>query len=193
LTVNEGNAPGSGVIGPMISKESLERVHRIIQKSVEQGAELVLDGRGVKVEGYPDGNFVGPTILSNVQPHMECYHEEIFGPVLVCVKVDTLDDAIALTNANPYGNGCAIFTKSGAAARKYQYEIDCGQVGINVPIPVPLPMFSFTGSRASHVGPGHFYGKQGVNFYTQIKTITSKWNEDATTGIAASMPILGKK
>ena len=118
---------------------------------------------------------------------------------MVCLKVDTLDEAIALTNANPYGNGCAIFTKSGAAARKFQHEIDVGQVGVNVPIPVPLPMFSFTGSRASIRGDLNFYGKRGVQFFTQIKTITAKWDDDEMSaapeaaGSFGAMPTLGQK
>jgi len=188
-----GSDPTAG-LGPVISVDSKERIERLIQSGVDQGADLVLDGRNAQVEGYPDGNFVNPTVISNVTTEMDCYTEEIFGPVLSCIKVDSLDEAITITNSNPYGNGCAIFTKSGAAARKYQYEVDVGQVGVNVPIPVPLPFFSFTGSRASHRGPGHFYGKEGINFFTQIKTITSKWSDDdANLGIQAAMPLLGKK
>jgi malonate-semialdehyde dehydrogenase (acetylating)/methylmalonate-semialdehyde dehydrogenase len=192
MSCGEGSNTASD-LGPLISKESKARVLRLIQSGVDQGAELVLDGRDVNVDGFPEGNFVKPTILSNVTADMECYTEEIFGPVLVCVKVDTLDEAIEFTNNNPYGNGCAIFTKSGSAARKFQYDVDCGQVGINVPIPVPLPMFSFTGSRASHRGPGHFYGKEGVNFFTQIKTVTSKWDDSVVSEIQATMPLLGKQ
>jgi malonate-semialdehyde dehydrogenase (acetylating)/methylmalonate-semialdehyde dehydrogenase len=181
-------------LGPLISKQSKHRANDIIAASVEAGAELVLDGRNVTVDGFPDGNFVGPTILSGVTPDMPCYSEEIFGPVLCCVTVDTLDEAIELTNSNAYGNGCAIFTQSGAAARKYEHEIDCGQVGVNVPIPVPLPMFSFTGSRASYLGAGHFYGKEGIRFFTQIKTITSSWKYGLIESkLSAAMPVLGQK
>ncbi|KAJ1420997.1 Aldehyde/histidinol dehydrogenase [Ochromonadaceae sp. CCMP2298] len=124
------------------------------------------------------------------------YSEEIFGPVLVALAVDTLEEAIEFTNNSKYGNGCAIFTSSGAAARKFQHEIDVGQVGINVPIPVPLPFFSFTGSRGSIQGDLHFFGKQGAMFYTQTKTITAMWDykPEAVTGNAAmSMPTLGGK
>jgi len=110
---------------------------------------------------------------------MEIYREEVFGPVLICLEVDSLDEAIKIINKNPYGNGTAIFTRSGAAARKFQHEVDCGQIGINVPIPVPLPFFSFTGSRASIRGDLNFYGKTGVHFYTALKTITSSWKEDS--------------
>jgi len=193
LKVTQGAVTGAD-LGPLISKQAKERVERLIQSGIDQGAKCVLDGRGLKVAEYPSGNFIGPTILTNVTPDMECYKEEIFGPVLVCVNADTLDDAIRLINKNPYGNGTAIFTKSGAAARKYQHEIDVGQVGVNLPIPVPLPFFSFTGSRGSFVGSTHFYGKQGVTFYTQTKTITSMWKEDdISLGVATHMPLLGQE
>jgi len=179
----------------LISQESKARVEHLISSGVSEGADLVLDGRNPNIEDYPDGNFVNPSILSNITEDMECYREEIFGPVLLCKSVDTMEDAIKFTNSNPYGNGCAIFTTNGAAARKYQHDIDCGQVGVNIPIPVPLPMFSFTGSRGSFRGGGHFYGKEGVNFFTQIKTITSSWKMSHSSGgkVQATMPLLGKK
>jgi malonate-semialdehyde dehydrogenase (acetylating)/methylmalonate-semialdehyde dehydrogenase len=180
-------------IGPMITRAARDRAVDLIASAEKEGAKLVLDGRGVKVEGHEAGNWLGPTIITGVTPSMTCYKEEIFGPALVILTVDTLEEAIQLINANPYGNGTAIFTGSGAAARKFQHEIDVGQIGINVPIPVPLPFFSFTGSRASIRGDVHFYGKQGVSFYTQTKTITSNWNPKfANTGATVNMPILGK-
>ena len=159
---------------------------------VNEGAKLLLDGRGIKVPGYEKGNFVGPTILSSVTPDMKCYTEEIFGPVLVCLEADTLEEAVEIINKNPYGNGTAIFTNSGSAARKFQEEVDVGQIGVNVPIPVPLPMFSFTGSRGSIQGDLNFYGKTGVQFYTSIKTVTSLWrSEDVISSQAAvNMPTL---
>ncbi|KAG0304729.1 hypothetical protein BGZ98_005107 [Dissophora globulifera] len=175
-------------LGPVISKESKARVERLIESGVEEGADLVLDGRGIKVQNYENGNFIGPTILTNVKPNMECYREEIFGPVLVCLNADTLDDAIELINKNPYGNGTAIFTQKGATARKFTQEIDVGQVGINVPIPVPLPMFSFTGSRGSIRGDVNFYGKAGINFYTSTKSVTALWrHQDAEDHSKVSM------
>lgn len=131
--------------------------------------------------GYPQGNFIGPTIFSDVTTDMTVYRTEIFGPVLVTLNVATLDEAIALVNRNPFGNGVGLFTSSGAAARKFQSEIDVGQVGINIPIPVPVPFFSFTGSRGSKLGDLGPYGKQVVQFYTQTKTITARWFDDATT------------
>jgi len=144
----------------------------------------VLDGRGYKLAKYPNGNFVGPTIISDVKPEMECYKEEIFGPVLVCLTADTLDEGIELINNNDYGNGTAIFTTSGGAAERFRRNIEAGQVGINVPIPVPLPMFSFTGNKKSVAGGGAstFYGKPGVNFYTQQKTVTAKWSSAQVAG-----------
>lgn len=139
LKVSAGHEPGTDV-GPVISPQSKQRILDLIQSGVDEGAKLVLDGRGVTVEKYKNGNFVGPTILTEVTPSMKCYQEEIFGPVLVCLSAETLDDAIEIINKNRYGNGTAIFTSNGATARKFVNEIDCGQVGVNVPIPVPLPM-----------------------------------------------------
>lgn len=189
--------PGPGKtnpdLGPMISKDALARAVRLIDSAEKEGAKIVLDGRGCTVEGHPNGNWLGPTIITDVKPNMQCYTEEIFAPALIVLQVETLEDAIKMINNNPYGNGTAIFTSSGIAARKFQHEVDAGQVGINVPIPVPLPFFSFTGSRASIRGDINFYGKQGVQFYTQTKTISSNWNPKfQNTGATVNMPILGK-
>lgn len=179
-------------LGPVISPEAKKRIEDIIASAEEEGATILLDGRGKKPEKYPNGNWVGPTIIANVKPHMRCYTEEIFGPVLVCLNVETIDDAIELINKNEYGNGTAIFTRSGATAGRFQREIEAGQVGINVPIPVPLPMFSFTGNKKSVAGGGAntFYGKPGLQFYTQQKTVTSLWrSEDAVaTKASVNMP-----
>jgi malonate-semialdehyde dehydrogenase (acetylating)/methylmalonate-semialdehyde dehydrogenase len=190
LKVNVGTEKGADV-GPVISKQAKERIESMIASGVEQGAKLDLDGRGVKVAGYENGNFIGPTIFSGVKPDMTIYTDEIFGPVLVIVSVASLDEAIALVNANPYGNGTGIFTQSGAVARKFQNEIDVGQVGINVPIPVPVPYFSFTGSRGSKLGDLGPYGKQVVQFYTQTKTVTARWFDDAavSTGVNTTISL----
>lgn len=177
LSVNAGHEPNTDV-GPVISARAKARVIDLIDSAVEQGAELVLDGRGVEVKGYEQGNFVGPTIFNQVSTDMRIYKEEVFGPVLAVINVDTLEEAIALVNANPFGNGVGLFTQSGATARTFQNQIDIGQVGINIPIPVPVPFFSFTGSRGSKLGDLGPYGKQAVQFYTQTKTITSRWFED---------------
>ena len=165
----------SASYGPIISQKAKERVESLITRGEQEGANLLLDGRNCTVDGLPDGNWVGPTLFSGVKPEMDIYKEEIFGPVLSCMEVDTLADAIALVNDNPYGNGTSIFTSSGGAARRYQHEIEVGQVGINVPIPVPLPFFSFTGWKGSFYGDQHAYGKQAVKFYTETKTITARW------------------
>lgn len=180
LKVSGGTEPGTDV-GPVVSCSALSRIEGLIERGVAEGAVLELDGRKPSVEGYPQGNFVAPTIFSGVKPGMSIYEQEVFGPVLAIMGADTLDDAIEIINANPNGNGTAIFTQSGAAARKFQEEIDVGQVGINVPIPVPVPLFSFTGSRASKLGDLGPYGKQVVMFYTQTKTITARWFDDSTT------------
>jgi malonate-semialdehyde dehydrogenase (acetylating)/methylmalonate-semialdehyde dehydrogenase len=164
--------------GPLINPQAKERVLRLIQEGKDAGADCILDGSDVVVDGFPDGNWVGPTMFRNVTRDMSIYQEEIFGPVLIALEVDTLDEAIKLINENPYGNGTSMFTSSGAAARKYQHEIKVGQVGINVPVPVPLPMFSFTGWRKSFYGDQHAYGKQAVKFYTETKTVTARWFED---------------
>ncbi|KAK9247435.1 Aldehyde/histidinol dehydrogenase [Lipomyces tetrasporus] len=189
LKVSGGFEPDAD-LGPVISPQSKARIESLIQSAADEGAEIVLDGRGYKVEKYPNGNFVGPTIITGVKPGMRAYEEEIFGPVLSVASVDTLDEAIALVNANKYGNGVAIFTSSGSVASKFQKEIECGQVGINVPIPVPLPTFSFTGNKSSILGDLNFYGKAGMHFYTQMKTVTALWrSEDAVAeGFSVNMP-----
>jgi malonate-semialdehyde dehydrogenase (acetylating)/methylmalonate-semialdehyde dehydrogenase len=165
----------SADLGPMINKSAKARTERMIGVGVEEGATLLLDGRNCQVAGYPDGNFVGPAIFADVTSEMEIYQQEIFGPVMCVVGVESLGDAIALINANPNGNGTSIFTSSGWSARKFQNEIDVGQVGINVAIPVPVAYFSFTGSRASKLGDLGPNGKQALQFWTQTKTVTARW------------------
>ncbi|WOH04874.1 hypothetical protein DCAR_0624286 [Daucus carota subsp. sativus] len=193
LKVNVGTDPGAD-LGPVISKQAKERILNLVEDGVKSGANLLLDGRNIKVPGYEQGNFIGPTILSGVTADMECYKEEIFGPVLLCMQADSLEEAISIVNRNKYGNGAAIFTQSGVAARKFQTDIEAGQVGINVPIPVPLPFFSFTGSKASFAGDLNFYGKAGVNFYTQIKTVTQQWKDlPSGSGVSLAMPTSQKQ
>ncbi len=184
MKVGGGMEPGTDV-GPLISCAAQSRVERLIGLGIEQGARLELDGRRPDVPGYASGNFVGPTIFSGVKPGMAIYDEEIFGPVLSLVAADSLDDAVGFVNQNPNGNGAAIFTQSGAAARKFQEEVEAGQVGINVPIPVPVPLFSFTGSGASKLGDLGPYGKQAILFYTQTKTVTARWFDDG--GVAGNV------
>ena len=190
LKVNAGHEPNTDV-GPVISTRAKARVIDLINSGVEQGAELLLDGRDVNVPGYEKGNFVGPTIFNQVTTDMRIYQEEVFGPVLAIIHVDTLEQAIELINANPFGNGVGLFTQNGNTARTFQHQIDIGQVGINIPIPVPVPFFSFTGSRGSKLGDLGPYGKQAVQFYTQTKTITSRWFEDdqETTGVNTTISL----
>ena len=181
LKVGAGIEAGTDV-GPLVSRAALQRVQGLIERGIADGAKLELDGRQATVPGYEAGNFVGPTIFSGVTPGQSVYDQEVFGPVLALSSAETLDEAIAFINANPNGNGTALFTQSGAAARKFQEDIDVGQVGINVPIPVPVPLFSFSGSRASKLGDLGPYGKQVVLFYTQTKTITQRWFDDSSAG-----------
>src|ERR1700761_5099799 len=190
MSVGEGTARGTDV-GPLISCAAKERVESLIERGVAEGAPVEIEGRSPPLEGgLKEGNFVGPTIFSGVRPGMAIYDQEIFGPVLCLAQAETLDEAIAMINANPNGNGTAIFTQSGAAARKVQEEIDVGQVGINVPIPVPVPLFSFSGSRASKLGDLGPYGKQVILFYTQTKTITARWfDDDVSSGVNTTISL----
>ena len=174
LKVGPGLDPNSD-LGPLISPAAKERVLTLFEQALEQGAKMALDGRAIKVPGHEKGNFIGPTIFTKVSREMTVYEEEIFGPALLLFESTSLDHAISIINSNPYGNGSAIFTESGSYARHFQHFVDTGQVGINIPIPVPLPFFSFTGSRGSIRGDLHAYGKHAVRFYTQTKTITTKW------------------
>lgn len=166
-------------VGPVITPQSKTRIEDLIESAEKEGAKILLDGRNYKPsdERFAQGNWVGPTIITGVEPHMRCYQEEIFGPVLVCPRVETFEEAIAFINKNEYGNGVAIFTESGSAAEYFRRHIEAGQVGINVPIPVPLPMFSFTGNKRSVAGGGAstFYGSPGIRFFTQQQTVTSRW------------------
>lgn len=190
MKVGAGDAAGTDV-GPLISCAAKDRVTRLIGQGIEEGAQLALDGRQPALaSGTAEGNYVGPTVLAGVKPGMKVYDEEIFGPVLCLAEAETLDEAIAMINANPNGNGTALFTQSGAAARKFQEEIDVGQVGINVPIPVPVPLFSFSGSRASKLGDLGPYGKQVVLFYTQTKTVTARWfDDDVSAGVNTTISL----
>jgi len=185
LNVNGGFEQGADV-GPLISPAAKSRVKKLIASAEQEGGRIHLDGRDVRVEGYPHGNFVGPTIVEAATT-MTCYREEIFGPVLVVIRAESLDDALDIINANKYGNGTAIFTQSGATARKFENEVNVGQIGINVPIPVPLPFFSWSGNKASFLGDVAFNGKTGLQFYTQNKTITTLWKAEDAIGNRASV------
>lgn len=178
LKVNVGTDRDAD-LGPLVSPQARDRVRGLIDKGVAEGATLLLDGRDIQVADYGSGNFVGPTIFDKVTEDMSIYKEEIFGPVLCVVGVDTLEDAVAFINRNPNGNGVALFTQDGGAARYFQNNVDVGQIGINIPIPVPVAWFSFTGSRGSKLGDLGPNGKQAVQFWTQTKTMTARWSAHA--------------
>lgn len=175
LRVNAGTDRQAD-LGPLVSSNAKKRVESLIQKGVDEGARLLLDGRQCSVPGFEQGNFVGPTIFAGVRETMHIYTEEVFGPVLCVVGVETLEEAVEFINRNPNGNGVALFTQDGGAARYFQSHVDVGQVGINIPIPVPVAWFSFTGSRGSKLGDLGPNGKQAVAFWTQTKTITARWS-----------------
>ncbi|RHW23935.1 methylmalonate-semialdehyde dehydrogenase (CoA acylating) [Nocardioides immobilis] len=162
-------------MGPVISPEAVDRIVRLIDAGERQGGKVTVDGRGLVVPGHEQGFFVGPTVVDGVTPEMDVYREEIFGPVLSVMRADTVDAAIALINANPYGNGTAIFTSSGEAARRFQRGVKVGMIGINVPVPVPMAYFSFGGWKDSLFGQSHIHGPEGVAFYTRAKVVTSRW------------------
>ncbi|KAJ5948472.1 aldehyde dehydrogenase [Penicillium verhagenii] len=188
LSMN-GGFESEADLGPVVTPQSKTRIENLVASAETEGAKILCDGRGIKPSKYPNGNWVAPTIISEVTPSMQCYTEEVFGPVLVCLQVESLDQAIELVNENPYGNGTAIFTSSGISAERFRKNIQAGQVGVNVPIPVPLPMFSFTGNKKSVAGGGAntFYGRPGVNFYTQLKTVTSKWSGRDSQPVKATL------
>lgn len=192
LRVGPGTADGMDM-GPLVTRAHRDRVRGYVDAGAAQGAALVVDGRGLVVPGAEQGFFLGPTLFDRVTPDMTIYQDEIFGPVLVVVRVGSLDEAIALVNRNPYGNGCAVFTRSGAAARRFEDEVEVGMVGVNVPIPVPMAFFSFGGWKQSLFGDLHVHGMEGVKFYTRTKAVTSRWPRTATDGSLFVMPTLGRR
>ena len=178
-------------MGPLVTRVHRDKVAGYVDKGVTEGATLVLDGRGLKIKGNEEGFFLGPSLFDRVHPDMAIYKDEIFGPVLVVLRADTLDDAIRLINANPYANGTAVFTRSGGAARKFEREIEVGMVGINVPIPVPIAFYSFGGWRSSLFGDQHMHGMEGVRFYTRGKVVTTRWPDTNALPTGFNMPTLG--
>ncbi|MBD2797452.1 CoA-acylating methylmalonate-semialdehyde dehydrogenase [Xenorhabdus sp. 18] len=176
MSVGPGiNAGKENDMGPVISKPHREKICGYIRSGVEQGAKLLVDGRGYQVAGYENGYFVGPTLFDYVTPDMKIYKEEIFGPVLVIVRVPDYDTALKLVNQHEYGNGAAIFTRDGETARQFSEDVQAGMVGVNVPIPVPMAFHSFGGWKRSIFGPLNVHGNDGVRFYTRMKTVTSRW------------------
>ncbi|HEX7099769.1 MAG TPA: CoA-acylating methylmalonate-semialdehyde dehydrogenase [Acidimicrobiia bacterium] len=187
LRTGPGDDPDSEM-GPLVTPEHRQRVLGYIEKGIEEGAELVVDGRGYAPEGYENGFYVAPTLFDRVTPDMTIYKEEIFGPVLSTVRMDTYQQAIDLINANPYGNGTAVFTNDGGAARLFQNQIQVGMVGINLPIPVPLAFYSFGGWKNSLFGTHPIYGPYGVDFYTRQKVVISRWPDPMHRGVDLGFP-----
>ncbi|WP_134666016.1 MULTISPECIES: CoA-acylating methylmalonate-semialdehyde dehydrogenase [unclassified Amycolatopsis] len=183
--------PGSDAtndMGPVVTAAARDRVVDAVARGAEEGATVVVDGRGRSVDGHEEGFFVGPSLLDHVTTEMQAYREEIFGPVLAVVRVSTVDEAIALINANPYGNGTAIFTGSGEAARRFQRGVHVGMIGVNVPIPVPISYYSFGGWKDSLIGDSPIHGPAGVRFYTRAKVVTTRWPETEAHGAAFNFP-----
>ncbi|MEV2218195.1 CoA-acylating methylmalonate-semialdehyde dehydrogenase [Streptomyces sp. NPDC050997] len=174
IKVGPGDAPGTDM-GPLVTKAALERVENAVGTAHTQGATVIVDGRGLKIDGHENGFFTGPSLLDHVTADMDAYKEELFGPVLAIVRTDTLDEAISLINANPYGNGTALFTASGEAARRFQRNIKIGMIGINVPVPVPMSYYSFGGWKDSLIGDSPVHGPEGIRFYTRPKVVTTRW------------------
>ncbi|WRT70152.1 methylmalonate-semialdehyde dehydrogenase (acylating) [Kwoniella shivajii] len=185
LKVSGGFEEGTD-LGPVISSQAKAKIEHYISTVEEEGGKILLDGRGVTVPEYPNGNFIGPTVVE-ATVDMSAYKNEIFGPVLTIVSADTLDDAIAIINQNKYGNGASIFTNSGSTGRKFEIEAEPGQIGINVAVPVPLPMFNWSGNKGSFKGDIPFYGKSGIDFYTHRKTTTALWPASDAVGNRASV------
>ena len=187
LKVGNGLDPASQM-GPLITRQHLEKVASYVSRGVEEGAELSVDGRSLKVAGHEKGFFLGPCLFDKVKPEMTIYQDEIFGPVLSVVRVDTYDQAVKLIHEHRYANGTAIFTNDGGAARKFQHEIQVGMVGVNVPIPVPMAYYSFGGWKQSLFGDLHIYGPDGVRFYTRNKVIIGRWPDPQHRGVDLGFP-----
>jgi malonate-semialdehyde dehydrogenase (acetylating) / methylmalonate-semialdehyde dehydrogenase len=186
VRVGDGTDPGSEM-GPLITREHRDKVASYVDSSREQGATIVRDGRADPAASG-DGFFLGLSLIDHVTTVMDCYRDEIFGPVLAVVRSDTYDDAVRMVNENPYGNGVAIFTRDGGVARKFQFEVEAGMVGVNVPIPVPVAYYSFGGWKSSLFGDSHMYGPEGVQFYTRGKVVTSRWPDPATSKVDLGFP-----
>jgi malonate-semialdehyde dehydrogenase (acetylating) / methylmalonate-semialdehyde dehydrogenase len=178
----------SSQMGPLITKAHRDKVASYVDQAQRQGASIVVDGRGLKVPGHEGGFFLGPCLIDRVTPEMSCYTDEIFGPVLSVVRTSTYDEALALIHGHPYGNGTAIFTNDGGAARKFQHDVQVGMVGVNVPIPVPMAYYSFGGWKQSLFGDLHIYGPDGVKFYTRTKNVIARWPDPRFRGVDLGFP-----
>ncbi|WP_332130175.1 CoA-acylating methylmalonate-semialdehyde dehydrogenase, partial [Azorhizobium caulinodans] len=189
LKVGPGTDPDSEM-GPLVTREHLAKVSGYVDLGVTEGAKLVVDGRGLKLQGHENGYYIGGCLFDDVTPDMRIYKEEIFGPVLSVVRVPAFDDALKLVNEHEYGNGTAIFTRDGDTARAFDYGVQAGMVGINVPIPVPVAFHSFGGWKRSIFGDRNVYGMEGVGFYTRVKTTTARWPNGQRGGAEFVMPVM---
>jgi malonate-semialdehyde dehydrogenase (acetylating)/methylmalonate-semialdehyde dehydrogenase len=187
-TLRTGDGRRGCDMGPLVTRQHRDKVASYVEAGVEAGADLVVDGRQQQFDGAEDGFWLGPTLFDKVTPSMSIYTDEIFGPVLSVVRVDSYDDALDLVNANPYGNGTAIFTNDGGAARRYQNEVQVGMIGVNVPIPVPMAYYSFGGWKSSLFGDTHAHGTEGVHFFTRGKVVTSRWLDPSHGGLNLGFP-----
>ncbi len=187
-TIVTGDGTTNADMGPLVTKAHRDKVAGYVDAGEKAGATVVLDGRTVEADGGADGFWLGPTLFDNVTPDMSIYTDEIFGPVLSVVRVDTYDEALDLINNNPYGNGTAIFTNDGGAARRFGNEVEVGMVGINVPIPVPMAYYSFGGWKASLFGDSHAHGTEGIHFFTRTKAITTRWLDPSHGGLNLGFP-----
>jgi malonate-semialdehyde dehydrogenase (acetylating)/methylmalonate-semialdehyde dehydrogenase len=187
-TLRTGDGRRGCDMGPLVTRAHRDRVASYLDAGVDAGATLVVDGREVQPDGAADGFWLGPTLFDHVTPQMSLYTDEIFGPVLSVVRVPSYDAALALVNANPYGNGTAIFTNDGGAARRYQHDVEAGMVGVNVPIPVPMAYYSFGGWKASLFGDSHAHGTHGVHFFTRTKAVTQRWLDPSHGGVSLGFP-----
>ncbi len=187
LTIGPGDDPSSEM-GPLITKAHRDKVASYVSGAAAQGADVVIDGTDFTVPGHENGHWIGVSLLDNVTPGMDAYRDEIFGPVLSVVRVETYDEAISLMNSSPWGNGTAIFTRDGGAARRFQLEVEAGMVGVNVPIPVPVGYHSFGGWKDSLFGDHHIYGNDGIHFYTRGKVVTTRWPDPSDGGINLGFP-----
>ena len=190
-TLHTGDGRRGCDMGPLVTGVHRDKVASYVDAGEAAGATVVVDGRDPVVDGDADGFWLGPTLFDNVTPDMSIYSDEIFGPVLSVVRVDTYDEALALVNGHPYGNGTAIFTNDGGAARRYQDEVEVGMIGINVPIPVPMAYYSFGGWKSSLFGDTHAHGTEGVHFFTRGKVVTSRWLDPSHGGINLGFPTHG--
>src|SRR6266511_1406159 len=187
VRIGDGMDPDSEM-GPLVTREHRDKVAGYLESAREQGATVPADGREHQLYGTSEGFFLGVSLIDNVTPEMDCYRDEIFGPVLSVVRAADYDDALGLVNGNPYGNGVAIFTRDGGAARQFQFDVNSGMVGVNVPIPVPVGYYSFGGWKRSLFGDTHMYGPDGIHFYTRGNVVTARWPDPSTSSVDLGFP-----